>query len=137
MVELLQRWISQPPLLAGKRLREEAAHHPLEAYKPTEVQAEICAVVLLRVEGDGTVQDEEEARIVTISVPHGKPYAGNLHVRFDEGAGVPDEGRSALLYSRRFCVDPSVARLVAGRLAVVVAGKIKHCQCSDGVVMGS
>ena len=32
-------------------------------------------------------------------VPHGKPYAGKLHVRFDEGAGVPDEGRSALLYS--------------------------------------
>ena len=31
-------------------------------------------------------------------VPHGKPYAGKLHVRFDEGAGVPGEGRSALLY---------------------------------------
>ena len=31
-------------------------------------------------------------------VPHGKPYAGELHVRFDEGAGAPDEGRSALLY---------------------------------------
>ena len=26
---------------------------------------------------------------------HGKPYAGNLHVRFDEGADVPDEGRLA------------------------------------------
>ena len=35
-------------------------------------------------------------------VPHGEPYAGNLHVRFDEGAGVPDnKGRSALLYSPR------------------------------------
>ena len=33
-------------------------------------------------------------------VPHGKPYAGKLHVRFDEGAGAPDEGRSALLYTR-------------------------------------
>ena len=32
-------------------------------------------------------------------VPHGEPYAGNLHVRFDEGAGVPDKGRSALLYT--------------------------------------
>ena len=32
-------------------------------------------------------------------VPHGEPYAGKLHVRFDEGAGVPDEGRPALLYS--------------------------------------
>ena len=31
-------------------------------------------------------------------VPHGEPYAGNLHVRFDEGADVPDEGRLALLY---------------------------------------
>ena len=31
-------------------------------------------------------------------VPHGEPYAGKLHVRFDEGAGVPDEGRPALLY---------------------------------------
>ena len=34
-----------------------------------------------------------------MSVSHGKPYAGKLHVRFDEGAGVPGEGRSALLYS--------------------------------------
>ena len=35
-------------------------------------------------------------------VPHGEPYAGNLHVRFDEGAGVPDnKGRPALLYTPR------------------------------------
>ena len=26
------------------------------------------------------------------SVPHGEPYAGNLHVRFDEGAGAPYGG---------------------------------------------
>ncbi len=33
-------------------------------------------------------------------VPHGEPYAGKLHVRFDEGAGLPDnKGRSALLYT--------------------------------------
>ena len=50
-------------------------------------------------EGDGTVRDEEKARTVTMSVPHGKPYAGKLHVRFDEGAGVPDEGRPALAYN--------------------------------------
>ena len=31
-------------------------------------------------------------------IPHGEPYAGNPHVRFDEGAGVPDKGRTALLY---------------------------------------
>ena len=39
------------------------------------------------------------------SVPHGEPYAGNLHVRFDEGAGVPDEGRSALLYTHYHPID--------------------------------
>ena len=34
------------------------------------------------------------------SVPHGEPYAGKLHVRFDEGVGVPDnKGRPALLYT--------------------------------------
>ena len=33
-------------------------------------------------------------------VPHGEPYAGKLHVRFDEGAGVPDtKGRPTLLYT--------------------------------------
>ena len=38
----------------------------------------------------------------TSRVPHGEPYAGKLHVRFDEGAGVPDnKGRPALLYSLR------------------------------------
>ena len=30
-------------------------------------------------------------------VPHGEPYAGKLHVRFDEGADVPCGGVS--LYS--------------------------------------
>ena len=33
-----------------------------------------------------------------MTVSHGKPYAGKPHVRFDEGAGVPDKGRSALLH---------------------------------------
>ena len=33
-----------------------------------------------------------------MTVSHGKPYAGNLHVRFDEGADVPDEERLALLH---------------------------------------
>ena len=41
-------------------------------------------------------------------VPHGEPYAGKLHVRFDEGAGVPDnKGRPALLYT---LASPSAAR---------------------------
>ena len=40
-------------------------------------------------------------------VPHGEPYAGKLHVRFDEGAGVPDnKGRPALLYT---LLDPACA----------------------------
>jgi len=31
-------------------------------------------------------------------IPHGEPYAGKLHVRFDEGAGVPyGASRSTLL----------------------------------------
>ena len=34
-----------------------------------------------------------------MTVSYGKPYAGKLHVRFDEGAGAPDnKGRPALLY---------------------------------------
>ena len=33
-------------------------------------------------------------------VPHGEPYAGKLHVRFDEGAGVPCGG--VPLYSTPF-----------------------------------
>ena len=39
-------------------------------------------------------------------VPHGEPYAGKLHVRFDEGVGVPDnKGRSALLYTLLYKMD--------------------------------
>ena len=38
-------------------------------------------------------------------VPHGEPYAGKLHVRFDEGAGVPDnKGRPALLYTPLYSI---------------------------------
>ena len=36
-------------------------------------------------------------------VPHGEPYAGKLHVRFDEGAGVPYGG--VPLYSTPFVRD--------------------------------
>ena len=45
-----------------------------------------------------------------MTVSHGKPYAGNLHVRFDEGADVPDEGRLALLHS------PNELKLMAKNL---------------------
>ena len=36
------------------------------------------------------------------NVPHGEPYAGKLHVRFDEGADVPCGGVS--LYSTPQCI---------------------------------
>ena len=39
-------------------------------------------------------------------IPHGEPYAGKLHVRFDEGADVPCGG--VPLYS-----TPSGARMMA------------------------
>ena len=35
-------------------------------------------------------------------VPHGEPYAGKLHVRFDEGADVPCGGVSP--YSTPHCI---------------------------------
>ena len=44
-------------------------------------------------------------------VPHGEPYAGKLHVRFDEGAGVPDnKGRPALLYTLNHRYRKGLAR---------------------------
>ena len=47
-------------------------------------------------------------------VPHGEPYAGNLHVRFDEGAGVPDnKGRPALLYTPLVVRQESLAELIS------------------------
>ena len=50
-------------------------------------------------------------------VPHGEPYAGKLHVRFDEGAGVPDnKGRSALLYTPWSCeLPPGKTLTIAAR----------------------
>ena len=53
----------------------------------------------LRQEGLSMPSDAESQEVSAMTVSHGKPYAGKPHVRFDEGAGVPDEGRSALLYS--------------------------------------
>ena len=44
------------------------------------------------------------------AAPHGEPYAGKLHVRFDEGAGVPDnKGRPALLYTPLYSAETAVA----------------------------
>ena len=40
-------------------------------------------------------------------IPHGEPYAGKLHVRFDEGADVPCGGVSP--YSTPFAYDLVVA----------------------------
>ena len=67
--------------------------------------------------------------MITGKALNGKPYAGNPHVRFDEGAGAPrHSGRSALLYATmktegckprvRFCVRVA---LVAAALCVVPA----------------
>ena len=49
----------------------------------------------LRQEGLSRKASQE---VSAMTVSHGKPYAGKPHVRFDEGAGVPDKGRSALLH---------------------------------------
>ena len=54
--------------------------------------------------------------VSAMTVSHGKPYAGNLHVRFDEGADVPDEGCLALLHqlnvSRRDAERPRAQRML-------------------------
>ena len=36
-------------------------------------------------------------------VPHGEPYAGKLHVRFDEGAGVPHGASRSTLHPIETC----------------------------------
>ena len=59
--------------------------------------------------------------VSAMTVSHGKPYAGNLHVRFDEGADVPDEGRLA-----------NVERInrAANRLSTI-AKTAKYCNISE------
>ena len=49
--------------------------------------------------------------VSAMTVSHGKPYAGNLHVRFDEGADVPDEGRLALLNQLKFLESTVFSRV--------------------------
>ena len=39
------------------------------------------------------------------NIPHGEPYAGKLHVRFDEGADVPCGGVSLYSTPRRMSVN--------------------------------
>ena len=56
-------------------------------------------------------------------VPHGEPYAGKLHVRFDEGAGVPDEGRLALLH--RFHGE-SISRRRGGSMDFLMESGFMH-----------
>ena len=49
-------------------------------------------------------------------VMQGKPYAGNPHVRFDEGADAPKRsGRSALLYKTCKIVSITCTRPLMGR----------------------
>ena len=64
-------------------------------------------------------------------VPHGEPYAGNLHVRFDEGAGVPDnKGRSALLYTLgrilSLCLSPDEEGEGVCEMALTVSHRPYH-----------
>ena len=75
-------------------------------------------------------------------VPHGEPYAGKLHVRFDEGyppktakhvlrvaegrAGVPDnKGRPALLYTLQFQESLRVKTENYEHCSYSLVGKIK------------
>ena len=59
-------------------------------------------------------------------VMQGKPYAGNPHVRFDEGAGAPrHSGRSALLYSTR-------AMIAGGGSDALLTGLFLICQIVVG-----
>ena len=44
-------------------------------------------------------------------VPHGEPYAGKLHVRFDEGAGVPHGASRSTLHPYSSSEDMRSARL--------------------------
>ena len=46
-------------------------------------------------------------------VPHGEPYAGKLHVRFDEGAGVPHGASRSTLHP---CVPDGFVQLIEGEL---------------------
>ena len=47
-------------------------------------------------------------------VPHGEPYAGKLHVRFDEGAGVPHGASRSTLHLIETEVPRKNARKRAG-----------------------
>ena len=46
----------------------------------------------------------------TSRVPHGEPYAGKLHVRFDEGAGVPHGASRSTLHPFDIETTPRAAR---------------------------
>ena len=59
-------------------------------------------------------------------VPHGEPYAGKLHVRFDEGAGVPHGASRSTLHP----VDPrsclvGLYEVVLRRIADITKCRVK------------
>ena len=63
---------------------------------------------------------------MTEKVMQGKPYAGNPHVRFDEGAGAPARsGRSALLY-KELIIKPNICMTLL--LAVACAAGVASAQ---------
>ena len=61
-------------------------------------------------------------------VPHGEPYAGKLHVRFDEGAGVPDnKGRPALLYTLYRVVGLVCGGILSVEIIAVLIYSVCRC----------
>ena len=61
----------------------------------------------------------------------GKPYAGNPHVRFDEGAGAPrPSGRPALLYTTR-----KAGKLIARPLATALVLLFAVCEAVAATVL--
>ena len=61
----------------------------------------------------------------------GKPYAGNPHVRFDEGAGASrHSGRSALLYNRALAVTAVLFCSAVSAFADTYAYKVQYLQSS-------
>ena len=71
-------------------------------------------------------------------VPHGEPYAEKLHVRFDEGAGVPDnKGRPALLYTlllRGKAFDGGIKKMMSFTAFCLVIGLWLLTQFRVGVM---
>ena len=67
----------------------------LQQEEPKGLCLEICDELLLGTTGNEAAQASMEAEVTRC---HGEPYAGKLHVRFDEGAGVPHGASRSTLH---------------------------------------